>query len=451
MRRLAALLLCLPLSSCSRNTHLHSCLAAGNLALCGTLPVWENRATATGRKIPLKILVLPALDRDHRPDPLFILHGGPGAAASDLAPVFARSPSRRHRDIVLIDQRGTGGSNPLACDFFGDPPDLARLAAGQFPVDQVRACREKLSRVADLRQYTTAIGMDDIDEVRQWLGYGQINLWGGSYGSLAAQVYLRRHEANVRSVILQGVLPADELAVLHHASAGQRAIDLLIERSRDSYPHLREDFQAMFDRVRAGVEVTVHDRQGREARVQPGVEAVAEGIRHRMYADTGTAIAAMVHRAAAGDLAPVAQAAIDANLTLDAGLAMGLLLSVSCAEHIPFITTEMAARETAGTFLGDLRIREQQAACAQWVQAEVPPDVHAPVRSQVPVLLMSGNLDPVTPPEFGDRVARWLPNSRHIVFPNASHAALGGCAAQIMSDFLDRATVSNLDVTCASQ
>ena len=451
MRLLLAL--AIPLVATAAESRPHSCdlrFVAGP-ALCATLPVWENRAAKTGRRIELNIVILPALQKDHAPDPLFLLHGGPGAAATSLAPGFSRLPFRQHRDIVMVDQRGTGASNPLQCDFYGDPPDLQRLVTSEFPVAQVRACRERLSKIADLRQYTTPIAMDDVDEVRQWLGYGKINLWGGSYGSLAAQVYLRRHEASVRALVLQGVDPADELVPLHHAAAGQRAIDLLIERSRSAYPQLRDDLAAMFDRVRQGVTVEIHDRQGRSARVRPGVGALAEGIRHRLYNDTGTALAAMIHRAAQGDLAPVVQAAVDAELELNAGLAMGMLLSVSCSEHLPFITPAMAARETAGTFLGELRIKEQQAACKEWVQAEVPPDSHTLVKSNVPVLLLSGNLDPVTPPSFADRVGKQLPNSLHVVFPNASHGSAGACGRDLMAAFLDRGTAQGLDTSCAAR
>jgi hypothetical protein len=246
------------------------------------------------------------------------------------------------------------------------------------------------------------------------------------------------------------VAPADELLVLHHAAAGQRAIDLLIERCRADYPHLREDFNAMVERVRQGAEVVVHDREGHEARVRPSVEVLAEGIRHRLYADTSDALARMIHGAASGDLAPIVQAAIQAEIGLDNRLAMGLLLSVTCAEHIPYITGEMAARETAGTFLGDLRIRDQQSACAQWVRGEVPPDVHTLVCSRVPVLLMSGYRDPVTPPSFGDRVASQLANSRHVVFPDASHSGGGECERGLMTDFIRRGTVQGLDTSCVA-
>jgi pimeloyl-ACP methyl ester carboxylesterase len=145
------------------------------------------------------------------------------------------------------------------------------------------------------------------------------------------------------------------------------------------------------------------------------------------------------------------QAAIDAQIALDQQLALGLLLSVSCAEHLPYITDEMAARETAGTFLGDLRIRSQRAACAQWVRGDVPPDVHAPVKSKVPVLLLSGHRDPVTPPSFGERVAANLPNSRHIVFPEASHGVQNQCGRDLMAAFLERGTVQGLNTSCVAR
>jgi pimeloyl-ACP methyl ester carboxylesterase len=447
---LLAIAAALPSPLLTADSRPHACEIGRESALCATLAVWENRGAKTGRRIDLNIAILPALEHPRASDPLFVLDGGPGAPATELVPVFARHPIRRQRDIVMVDQRGSGGSHPLQCDLFGNPPDLRRVAAEQFPTDQVRLCRERLSKDADLTQYTTAIAADDLDEVRQWLGYAKINLWGGSYGSLAAQVYLRRHEADVRAVILEGVVPADELVPLHHAAAGQRALDIFFERNRSEYPHLREDFATMVERVRRGVDVAVRDRNGRSVTVRPGLETLAEGIRHRLYYDTGNTLASMIHRGAAGDLAPIVKAAIDAQLALDGQLAMGLLLSVSCAEHIPYITDEMAAHETAGTFLGDLRIRSQRAACSQWVRGSVPPDVHNPIRSNVPVLLLSGYRDSVTPPSFGDHVAGTLPNSKHVVFPNASHGVQNQCGRELMATFIERGRVQGLDASCAA-
>jgi pimeloyl-ACP methyl ester carboxylesterase len=394
-------------------------------ALCSTFPVWENRDRKSGRKIGLNIVVLPALGPEHAPDAIFMLHGGPGGAATDLARGLGLFQAlRARRDIVLIDQRGTGGSNPLDCDLYGDPPDPQKMMSGSFPVDAVRACRERLAKIADLGMYTTAYGMDDVDDVRQWLGYEKINIWGGSYGTVSAQVYLRLHGPHVRAVVLASVAPVDELIPLHHAWAGQRAVDILFDKCladaecNAAYPKLREEFRSIFERVRKGVDVEIKGPDGQAVRVRSTVSAFAEGIRHSLYYDDGRSFPAMIHRAAGGDLAPLIEQGIAANLTLDKILSMGMNLSVTCAEDLPFIDDVTLARETSNTFLGDLRVKEQRAACREWVRGTVPSDVHQLVKSDVPVLLISGERDSVTPPSFAARVAKQLPNSLHIVFPD---------------------------------
>lgn len=283
------------------------------------------------------------------------------------------------------------------------------------------------SKIADLGLYTTDLGMDDVDEVRQWLGYTKINIWGGSYGSMAAQVYLRRHGANVRAVVLAGVAPVDELIPLHHALAGQQAVDAIFAKCRAdaecnaAYPNLRQEFQTILDRVRQGVEVEVRSRD-RTARVRPSMASFAEGIRHFLYSDDGRSFPATIHQAAAGDLAPLVQMAVSTETNFNRILSMGMLLSVSCAEHLPYIDDKTLAKETANTFLGDLRVKEQQEACRQWVRGAVPKDVHQLVKSNVPVLLISGARDSVTPPAFAERVAKQLPNSLHIVFRSRAMA-----------------------------
>jgi pimeloyl-ACP methyl ester carboxylesterase/protein-S-isoprenylcysteine O-methyltransferase Ste14 len=436
----------------------HPCLLQGEQALCATYPVWENRDAQSGRRIGLNILILPAIGPNHAPDPLFIFAGGPGEAATETAPGYVRNRAlRARRDIVFIDQRGTGGSNPLDCDWYGNPPDLQKVVSGSFPLDSVRACRERLSRIADLRLYTTAAAMDDVDEVRYWLGYGKINLWGGSYGSCAAQVYLRRHGENVRSAVLAAVVPVDELIPLHVAWTGQRAVNILFDKCRAdaacnaAYPRLRAEFQSVLERVRRGVDVEVRDRQGRAVRVRPSVSAFAEGIRHFLYYDDGRSFPAAIHHAAEGDLAPLVQTVINAQVNLTNALSMGMNLSVTCAEDVPYIDDQTLARETAGTFLGSLRVEEQRAACREWVRGAVPADVHQPVHSDVPVLLLSGERDSATPPPFAERVARSLPHSRHIVFPEASHGNWGACGGRIMVAFLERGSAQDLDVACVAE
>lgn len=425
--------------------------------LCATYVVWEDRDRKTGRKIGLNIVILPALGKDRAPDAIFALHGGPGAAATDLAPGLSQTRAwRAVRDIVLIDQRGTGRSNPLDCDSYRDPPDLQRVVSEMFSPDSVKACRARLEKVADLRLYTTTLGMDDVDEVRQWLGYRQVDVYGGSYGTLAAQVYLRRHESSVRTVVLASVVPVDELIPLHHAWAGQRAVDIIFDKCRAdtacnaAYPNLRGEFKSVLATVAKGVDVEIHF-EGRSARVRPSLLGFTESLRHSLYYDDGRSLPKMIHEAAHGNLAPLIERGVTAKLGLDRILSMGMNLSVTCSENIPFIDDATLARETQGTFIGDLRVVAQRRACKEWVRGPIPEDMHQLVHSQVPVLLLSGARDSVTPPEFAERVARELPNSLHVVFPEASHGNWGACGPRIVGAFFESGTLQGLDVSCASQ
>jgi len=437
----------------------HACRVDGisKEVLCATYPVWEDRDRKAGRKIGLNIVILPALDADKPSEPIFFFHGGPGAGATELAPGLSVSQAlRAHRDIVLIDQRGTGGSNPLDCDVYGDPEDLQKVVGDTFPSEAFRACRERLEKIADLRMYTTAPSVDDVDEVRQWLHYDMINVWGGSYGTISAQVYMRRHGASVRSALLASVAPVDELIPLHHAWAGQRAVDEIFQKCHAdaacevAFPHLREEFQTIFDRVRKGVDVEVHDRAGGTVRVRPSVSGFADGLRHSLYYDDGASFPLKIHRAAQGDLAPLVQTAIDAEISLRRRLSMGMNLSVTCAENVPFIDDATLARETANTFMGDLRVKEQRAGCKAWVRGPVPADVHELVHFDAPVLLISGGRDSVTPPAFAERARKYMPNSVHVVFPESSHGNWGACGARIQVAFFERGAVKGLDVSCAA-
>jgi pimeloyl-ACP methyl ester carboxylesterase len=422
---------------------------------CAVHLVREDRDRKAGRRIPLNVVILPALDPKPARDPLFVLAGGPGESATRLARSWARLSSlRRHRDMVLVDQRGTGQSNPLDCDFYGAPPNLQTVVSVTFPVASIRTCRERLERVADLRLYTTSISVDDVDEVRQWLGYDKINLFGGSYGSRVAQVYLRRHGSTVRTIVLGGVLPVDELVPLHHAAAGQAAVDTIFARCRAraacaaAHPSPETDLRSTFQHVRDGAEVEISDEDGRRARVRPSASAVADGLRHFLYRGDGDSLLALIHDASRGDLTKLVQVAATAQIEITRALAMGMNLSVTCSEDIPNIDDETLARETANTFLGDLRVQEQRAACREWVRGVVPKDIHTLVTSTVPALLISGARDPVTPPSFGDRVARQLRNSRHVIFPMAGHLNWGQCGTRIIADFVDRGSLDGLDLSC---
>ena len=427
-------------------------------ARCGVFEVWENRVTRTGRKLHLKVVVLPALGPERKPDPVFYLAGGPGEATSDNAGYFD-SDLRKERDLVFVDQRGTGAPDLLDCEL-GRPGDLQSQIDGLFPLDAVRRCRAELEKKADLTLYSTAWGADDLDDARAWLGYDKINLWGGSYGTRMAQVYLKRHQEHVRAVVLNGAVPMDETLPISHAAMGQRALDLVLascdqdEACRLTFPNVRQELRQILDATgRAPVKTTVRNEAGKPVEIRLTRSTLADGLRWLLYSrQTAGSIPLLIHEAAArGNWTPLAEASVNARLGINEALASGLFFSVTCAEDIPFIDPATIPQRTGGSFLGDDRVRAQTAACAAWPQATPEPGHREPVRSNVPVLVINGERDPVTPPEFGERARLHLSSSLHLVIPTGGHYGNGPCPIQIEEDFLRRGSVQGLDTSCLAR
>ncbi|HEX8077147.1 MAG TPA: alpha/beta fold hydrolase, partial [Chthoniobacterales bacterium] len=305
--------------------------------LCGKLIVFENRQMRTGRTIDLNVVVLPALDPNNEEEPLFDLAGGPGVASTEGAIFYASEGKeyRRHRDVVLVDQRGTGKSNGLHAEPRKSPQDFL---TEMYPVEYVKRLRQTLEPRADLTQYTTSIAMDDLDDVRSWLGYDRINLFGLSYGTRAALVYLRQHTERVRTVTLVGVAPTDLKMPLHHAEAAARAMELLLKeceadaQCHEAFPQIRQDWEnvlAQLGREPARVQYSPPDKSA-PVTVEIQRDIFAEKVRTMMYgADKARRIPLMVNRAAAGDFELFLEEAI--RPSIPDFIADGMYLSVTCA------------------------------------------------------------------------------------------------------------------------
>ena len=425
-------------------------------AKCGSYEVYENRLTRRGRKITLKIVIIPADSNDRLPDPVIYIAGGPGASATASAAGVANTLAqiRQHRDLVFLDQRGTGGSHPLNCNLYKQS-DLSSYFGDVFPPDDVRKCRETLERDADLTLYTTLSAVDDLDDVREALGYHTVNLFGASYGTRLALVYLKRHADHVRTVTLQGVSPTNEFVPRNFPQSAERALEGILgecdanEACHKAFPNLRNEASQVFEKLRIGsVPLSL-----RNVNVVLTHDQAVEGIRFMLYAPgTASRIPLILHQASQGEFTPILQASLAYRRQVLPGVSLGLYFSITCAEDIPWIKPGEGARLARDTFLGEASLRQLRAACRMWPRARVPNDYRKPTKSSSPVFVLTGEWDPVTPPTNGDATARYLSDSLHVVVPHGAHdfGDLEGiqCLLDLETEFVERGSIKGLDTSC---
>jgi pimeloyl-ACP methyl ester carboxylesterase len=435
-------------------------------ARCGTCEVWENRAAKSGRKIPLQVLVLPATGPERLPDPLTYFSGGPGTSSIDAARWWAAvAPElRKNRDFLVVDARGTGRSAALVCDELRGPGGIQGYLDDYMPAGQAHACRDRLRKTVDLTQYSIENVVDDAEEVRAALGYGKINLMGGSYGTRPVQVYMRRHPGSIRTALMIGVLPLDEPFPLVTARYAQQSLNILLAECagdpacRQAFPKLREEVAAVFLQVgKEPLRIQVAGtRTGQPLDLVLSRNGLAQVLRRMLYQNNWIELIPLyVHLAAAGNWQPLAEIAQVVGSS-QSDWAEGYFLATTCSEDLAFVREEEIPAAVAGTFLGDLRVRRQLAACAGWPAAKLGAEFHAPVTSDIPTLLISGGADPATPPSLAERVARTLKRSRHVVIPDGGHdwdgmTGADTCANGLIAQLIRTGTVESLDTSCVAR
>src|ERR1041385_2469813 len=446
----------------SQRLSLHGCQlpGVGGDVRCGTYEVFEDRSAKSGRTIKLKIVVLKSLGSKSAPDAIFPLHGGPGAPATGLVEMAKDmlKPVRQDHDLVFVDQRGTGESNPLICDIADDSHDLASFFGGVLPADKVRACREKLQEHADLRLYTTPIAMDDLDDVRAALGYNKIDLVGLSYGTLASQVYLRQHPEHVRSVFLVGVATPNMKQPLLFPRSAQHAMDLLFadcgadKTCHSTFPFLKDEFGAVLSRFDKGpIPVEMIDPVSKEhVQVKLARSSFVEGIRLAMYSTFSQQfVPKIIHQAYEKDYVPFEEAAV--HLSPGAEVARGVYFTITCSEGVPFITEKDLVDETKNTYVGPERVERHIAACKEWPKGNIAPRYIDLVKSDLPVLMISGEVDSSSPTWFGESALKFLPNGRQLKIRYLGHQFEGDCLRDIFTNFIKQGSAKNLDASCTEK
>jgi pimeloyl-ACP methyl ester carboxylesterase len=436
---------------------------AGSVAArCGTLEVPENPDEPGGRRIGLAVAVIPAISTRAAPDPLFLLAGGPGQGAREtfVAYLPAFAGVRRSRDLVLVDQRGTGESNRLGCDM---PEET--WAEADLPPDALGAlARDCLATLpGDPRFYTTSVAVRDLEAVREALGYERINLYGGSYGTRVAQHYARRHPARTRSVALDSsVHPALALGpgMALDAEAALRAGFARCARDpacAERFGDLDAAFDALRTRLEAGpVTVRLADPvSGEPGEIGFTAGHLALAVRLLSYsAQTAGLLPLLIHEAQAnGNLVPLAAQAEMIGGMLGESIAYGMHNAVVCTEDLPFVDAEGIDREALRrSYLGEEMLEGLEAMCAVWPRGLMDEDLRDPMASEVPALVLSGSLDPVTPPAYGAAAAAGFRDHLHVVFEGQGHLQLGlRCAQQLLQRFLDAGTAQGLDAVCAAE
>jgi pimeloyl-ACP methyl ester carboxylesterase len=427
-------------------------------ARCGRFSVPENPEDPSGRRIELAVAVVPAVSARAKPDPLFLLAGGPGQGARDtfVPALGALSGVRRDRDLVLVDQRGTGGSNPMNCDFPDETfesivdPDKFRGMA--------KDCLAKLP--GDPRYYTTSIAVSDLDAVRAALGYERINLYGGSYGTRVAQHYLRRHPEHTRAVILDGVVNPSLALGASMALDAENALRADLSRCGQStdcaarYPTLAADFDSLRSRLAEHpVTVKIADPVTAQPREVNFTASHLAGVtRLLIYSDnTAALLPLLIDEALDHDnFAPLAAQAEMVQQQLEDALAYGMHNAIVCSEDLPFFDRASLDRDAIDkSFLGSAILDGLTAMCEVWPRGVVDPDLKEPLRSTVPALLLSGEFDPVTPPAYAAAAAVGFSDHAEFVFKGQGHIQLGlKCAQSLIRHFLDAGTAAGLDAQC---
>ncbi len=353
---------------------------------------------------------------------------------------------------MLIDQRGTGKSGALPCTLYSSA-DPASSLRDVFPVAALKRCVQRLQARADLTQYTFDRFANDLEQVRRKLGYGALNLYAGSYGTRAAQVYMRSFPTSVRTAYFGSAVPMDAANPLPFAKTAETALELLLgscaadAACRAAFPTLREEFREIMRRLDSGtVRVAIPERAG-SALLDRG--RVAEWMRSKLYRPkSATMLPWAIHRAYAGDWDPIVKDLLSDAHDADPAFSFGLFFSITCSEDVAFIHEQDIAPQTQGTFLGDYRVRQQQAACKEWPTRALPKNYRLPITSAVPTLFVSGAADGGTPLWYADHVAAGFSNRLQVIVKGQGHTEWSDCLAQLHQQLVRGGAVSGLNPSC---
>lgn len=424
---------------------------------CGQLEVPENYSKPEEEKISINFVVLPAIDNSDKKTPLMFLAGGPGQAAAELASGLRQvfNEVRKTRDLILVDQRGTGQSHPLQCEDAVEQ-DIYTITPEEFSEQDIKDCLATFT--GDLSQYNSENAIRDFDAVRLALGHEQINIYGGSYGTRAGLVYMRMFPDSLRSVVLDSVGPI-EVPIGLFGKSSARSFNLLLENCKKevscqkAYPELEKEFNVLLARLSQDpAQVNIpHPRLGTQTKFVISKAKFLGTLRMQLYSVAARSLVPLaIHQAYLGNYMPLA--GLVAQTEGGQGIYLGLLFNITCNEDYPRISKEDFELDAKNNFGGDDAHFGFKMICPIWPQYRLSEEFYQPITADIPTLILSGDLDPVTPPSNGEHSAKSLPSNHHIIVKNASHTvAMSTCASDIINEFLTSLKPKELDESCLKE
>lgn len=435
--------------------------AATTAAYCAPFSVPENWEVPGGRRIDLRLAIVRGSAQVALRDLVVLLAGGPGQAATEVWPRAASgfAPLLEHHNVLLLDQRGTGGSHSLACA--QDPTDFEAATVSEIDLDKVRAqtraCLDEVAKTADPAQYTTSAAVRDLEALRQALGAPAFDLVGVSYGTRVAQQYLRQHADGVRSLVLDSAVP-NELVLgsafatdLDGALKAQFADCTRTPACAKAFGDPYASLYRLRDALVANPPSVVFRNPRSNAQETKTLDYYSFATVVRMFAyssETSALLPLAIDRALKGDYAPLLGQADLLTESLSDLSGNGMQLSVICAEDADLLQERP---QDARLILGDALIRVLRAQCEVWPRGTRPADFHAPVASDKPVLILSGEFDPVTPPRYAEQIVKGLANGRVLVAKGQGHSVMArGCFPKLVKTFVETLDAHKLDAGCVA-
>ncbi|GLX84357.1 transporter [Thalassotalea loyana] len=426
---------------------------------CGKLAVPEDYQKPNETQVEINFVIMPALDNSKQLTPLMFLAGGPGQAAAQMAGMIRNmfSEVRKTRDIIVVDQRGTGESNGLQCTNMEDVKIFEDLMSDTSEQDMID-CRANFD--VDLAQYNTPNAIRDFDNIRAALGLKKISLFGGSYGTRAALVYMNMFPESLEAVVLDSVGPV-EVPIGLFGQTAARSYNLLLENCKldancnEAFPNLDDEYQALLARIDAEpARVNImHPTLGTATEFVIDRAKLISTLRLQLYSVQGRKfVPIVIHQAYLGNYLPLAGLLARTGAEDSGEIYIGLLFNILCNEDYPRVKQNQWQDDANNNFGRDEAQKNWHLACKSWPKFEYEAQYFEPVTANIPTLILSGNLDPVTPPSNGDYSDKSLPNSKHIVADNASHIVVTSeCAIDLVDEFLMNKDPQAIDGSCLSE